>query len=392
MRPVPQPYDNVVLTVPVTIPYARQSNKSPQWYIGSVLREMLSSSKLQKTDIDGLALASFNLRPDSAAIMAGYYDTEFNWVLDLSQGGASGVLALKRAARAVQAGDAAIVACIGADTMAERSQFRDLIKNYTTITRDYTYDYGAAGPSSLFAMKTRYYMERYGATREDFGRICIAQREAAGSNPYALLRETLTMEDYLNAREVSDPLRLFDCVMPCNGAEGFLVMSRERAQHLGMPAVALRAAIECHNAYREDEVQYRAGWARHVDAMYDAAGLGPADMSFLQAYDDYPVMVMIQMEDLGFCAKGEGPEFVRRTPLGVTDGGLALNTCGGQLSVGQAGAAGGFLGVVEGIRQLSGQTLGIQVASAKAGIVSGYGQVNYDRGICTAAAVLEALH
>lgn len=384
-------YDDVVLAVPVTIPYSRQSNKSAHWYIGTALRELIKGSGLEKADIDGLALASYTLKPDSAAVMADYYDTEFKWALDLPMGGVSGVVAAKRAARAVQAGDADIVACIGADAMAKRENFRELIRNFSTFSRDHTYRYGAAGPSSLFAMKTAYYMERFGATREDFGRICIAQREAASANPHALIQKPLSMDDYLYARPVSDPLRLYDCVMPCSGAEAFLVLSRERARELGLSAVAIRGALESHNAYRDDEVQYRVGWAKYADEMYATAGLGPADMSFLQAYDDYPVMVMIQMEDLGFCAKGEGPEFVRNTDLTVKGGGLPLNTCGGQLSAGQAGAAGGFLAVVEGLRQLSGQSLGLQVPDARAGVVSGYGYVNYDRGMCAAAAVLQAV-
>ncbi len=384
-------YDDVVLAVPVTISYEQKSEKSAHWYIGKALQAMLQTSGLEKREIDGLALASYTVKPDSAAVMADYFQTEFNWVLDLPMGGVSGVVSLKRAARAVQAGDVEIVACIGADAMGNKANFKNLIRDFSGFCRDYTYQYGAAGPSSLFAMKTAYYMKRFGATREDFGRICIAQREAAMANPNALIRKPLTMEDYLNARKISDPLRLYDCVMPCSGAEGFLVMSRERAKQLGLAAVAIKGALESHNAYHNDEVQYRAGWAKYAGAMYEAAGLGPEDMSFLQAYDDYPVMVMIQMEDLGFCEKGGGPAFVRETALTVTGGGLPLNTCGGQLSAGQAGAGGGFLAVVEAIRQLSGQALGMQVENAQAGVVSGYGYVNYDRGMCAAAAVLQAI-
>jgi acetyl-CoA acetyltransferase len=109
----------------------------------------------------------------------------------------------------------------------------------------------------------------------------------------------------------------------------------------------------------------------------------------LQAYDDYPIMVMIQLEDLGFCKKGDGPKFVRETDLTVTGEGLALNTCGGMLSAGQAGAAGGFLSVVEAMRQLTREPLGLQVPNASAGVVSGYGYINYDRGLCAAAAILQ---
>ena len=112
-------------------------------------------------------------------------------------------------------------------------------------------------------------------------------------------------------------------------------------------------------------------------------------MDFLQAYDDYPVIVLQQIEDLGFCAKGDGPAFLRRTDLRC-GGELPVNTCGGQLSAGQAGFAGGHLGLVEALRQLTGRPLGQQVPDARIGLISGYGLVNYDRCLCSSAAILAA--
>jgi acetyl-CoA acetyltransferase len=111
-------------------------------------------------------------------------------------------------------------------------------------------------------------------------------------------------------------------------------------------------------------------------------------MDLLQTYDDYPVISMMQIEDLGFCDKGAGAEFVRDRDLTVT-GDFPHNTSGGQLSVGQAGAAGGYLGLVEALRQVTGQAGPTQVAAARRACVSGFGMVNYDRGVCSAAAVLE---
>ncbi|MNI76664.1 thiolase [compost metagenome] len=110
-------------------------------------------------------------------------------------------------------------------------------------------------------------------------------------------------------------------------------------------------------------------------------------MDFLQAYDDYPVINLMQIEDLGFCEKGAAPAFIREHTFTV-DGSFPFNTNGGQLSVGQAGAAGGYLGMVEALRQLTGTAGGTQVADARIGMVSGFGMINYDRGLCTAAAIL----
>ena len=125
------------------------------------------------------------------------------------------------------------------------------------------------------------------------------------------------------------------------------------------------------------------------DDLYGQAGVTTDDIDFIETYDDYPVINVMQIEDLGFCKKGEGPEFVLSHSFTV-DGSFPFNTSGGQLSVGQAGAAGGSLGLVEAIRQLTGETLGGAVPGAKLGLVSGFGMINYDRGLCTGAAILAA--
>jgi len=124
-----------------------------------------------------------------------------------------------------------------------------------------------------------------------------------------------------------------------------------------------------------------------VDDLWSMAGVAPDAIDFIQTYDDYPVISMMQFEDLGFCKKGEGPDFVRCHTL-THDGSFPHNTSGGQLSVGQAGAAGGFLGLVEAIRQLTGETIGAVVPDAQRGLVSGFGMINYDRGLSSCAAIL----
>jgi acetyl-CoA acetyltransferase len=230
-------------------------------------------------------------------------------------------------------------------------------------------------------------MRSFGARREDFGKLCVAQRANAASFPHALLRKPLTMTDYLDARPIADPLRLFDCVMPCAGAEAFLVMSADRARQLGLPYARVLATIERHNAFPDDPIQMRGGWALDRDELYAQAAVGPADVDFLQAYDDYPVITLMQIEDLGFCEKGAGAAFVRQHEF-TAEGSFPLNTSGGQLSVGQAGAAGGYLGLVEALRQLTGRPLGRPVPGARIGLVSGFGMINYDRGLCSGAALL----
>ncbi|MCY4191086.1 MAG: thiolase family protein, partial [Rhodospirillaceae bacterium] len=180
-----------------------------------------------------------------------------------------------------------------------------------------------------------------------------------------------------------------DCVMPCAGAEAYLVMREEQSVDLGLKFARILGTIERHNAFADDPIQYRGGWAVDREDLYGMADLTPGDIDFFETYDDYPVINMLQFEDLGFCDKGEGPDFVRRHTM-TTDGSFPINTSGGQLSVGQAGAGGGFLGIVEAIRQVTGQALGNPVPDAEIGLVGGFGMISYDRGVCSAAAILAA--
>jgi acetyl-CoA acetyltransferase len=379
-------YDDVVLTAPVTVPYVRYSIRNAHWFIARALSGLLDRARLRKADVDGLSLGSFTLAPDTAIGVTQYLGLTTRWLDHVPLGGASGIVALRRALRAVQAGDAEIVACVGADTN-QLDSFRQNLGSFSVFARDAVLPYGSGGPNASFALLTSYYMRTYGATREDFGKLCVAQRDNALGFPQALFKKKLTLDEYLNARLIADPIRLFDCVMPCAGAEGFLVMRRERAERLGLRHVRVLSTCERHNAFPEDPIQMRGGWVLDRERLYAQAQIGPSDVDFVQTYDDYPVMSLIQLEDLGFCAKGEGASFVRRHTL-TSDGTFPINTSGGQLSAGQAGCAAGFLGLVEAIRQLSDQNLSKPVPNARHAMVVGYGMIAYDRGLCAGAAIL----
>lgn len=379
-------YEGVAVAVPVTVPYERYSTRGAHWFLGQALHALLQQSGLEKAQIDGLTVSSFSLAPDTAVGVTQHLGLSPRWLDHIPTGGASGVMALRRAARAVQAGDADIVACLAGDTNHVDS-FRQTLGAFSDFARDATYPYGAGGPNSMFAFITEHYMRQYGATRADFGRIAVDQRGNALKNPNALFKKPLTLDEYLNAKAISDPIHLFDCVMPCAGAEAFLVMSEARARELGLPHALVRGAIERHNAFADDPIMVRGGWRVDRDELYAMAGAQPADIDLIQTYDDYPVIVMMQFEDLGFCDKGEGPAFVRAHRM-THDGDFPNNTSGGQLSAGQAGAAGGFLGLTETLRQLTGQAGERAVADARLGLVGGFGMVTYDRCLCTGAVIL----
>lgn len=377
-----------VVAAPVTTAYSRFSIHGAHWFAARALAELLAAARLQKSEVDGLCFSSFTLAPDTAVALTQHLGISLRWLDHIPMGGAAGIVALRRAVRAVESGDASVVACIAADTNGTGT-FNTTLGSFSRFTQDAVWPYGGGGPNASFALLTGYYMREYGATAEDFGKLCVAQRANALEFPFALFRTSLTLEQYLGARPIADPLRLFDCVMPCAGAEGFVVMSRTRAVDLGLPFVRVLSTCERHNAFPDDPIQMRGGWALDRDVLFSRAGITHQQIDFLQTYDDYPVISLMQMEDLGFCGKGEGPAFVRAHTF-TNDGTFPHNTSGGQLSVGQAGAAGGYVGLTDAVRQLTGQPLGSAVAGARVALVSGFGMINYDRGLCSGAAILAA--
>ena len=175
-------YEGVALCCPVTEPYVRRSDHGAVWFLARALRRLIDASGVTKCDIDGLCASSFTLLPDTAVAFTqqvGLSPRVLEW---LPMGGACGVIALRRAARAVQAGDAEIVACIAGDTANETS-FRDLLANFSSFARDAVYPYGAGGPNASFALIADAYMRATGATRHDFGVLAVAQRANARRNP-----------------------------------------------------------------------------------------------------------------------------------------------------------------------------------------------------------------
>jgi acetyl-CoA acetyltransferase len=385
MKKPPNDYSGIAVTTPVSVAYSRTSRRTVPWFLSRALSEMIKRAGIAKSDIDGLSVSSYLLAPDNGASLTHMFGMTPRFLIDFPYGGASGVIALKRAARAVQVGDAEIVACVAGDIAQQGYGFNAA---FSTFARDHVYPNGGGGMNAMFALITSHYMNAFGATREDFGRICIAQRANSQGHPRALFKTQLTMDAYINARLICDPIGLFDCVPRVCGAEGLLVMSEDRARSLGLPYVLIAGAVERHNAYADEPVISHFGIAAESDDLYRQAGVGPDAIGFVEAYDDYPVMVMMELDALGFSPPGEAVSLVRNKRL-TLDGDLPINTNGGMLSLGQAGAGAGFLHINEAIGQLTGRPLGRAVEGAEYGLVSCLGTVNYDRGICTGAIILK---
>lgn len=366
--------------------YEKKSSKGLQRLMYEASSLALSSAGLRWDQVDGLAVTSFLLPPDNAPTVSEHLGVEARFLFQGVHGGASGVVGMAHAARAIRDGSCDVVVVVAADAF-DVAAHNETLDHFNGPVQNYMSPQGFGGANGMFALHTRLYMERYGATAEDFGRFCIGLRENGLLNPNALFKQPLTMEAYLNAKPIADPLRLYDCVMPCVGGDAVVLVSDRVAATLKGPQLRILAAEEIHNYPANDPYRVPGGWEGFADRLWSRAGVSPKDMDFAQLYDDYPVMAFVQLEGLGFCERGTAGEFVKNMGIN-TRGRLPLNTGGGQLSAGQAGASGGMIGPYEAVTQLLGRA-GDRQVKCERGLVSGYGMVAYGRGLSSSAAVLE---
>lgn len=375
-------YDNVALAAGVEIPYRRQApHESTADLLAQAFGAALVQSGFTAKEVDGLGVASFTLGPDHAIDMAWRLGLSPRWCMDDCHGGASAINLLQHAARAIQHGDASVIALISGDRFTP-ADFKELVENYNVTTHTYLRPLENGGPNSLFAMLTRRHARRHELTRQDYGTLCMAQRAWAALNPDAVYRTPLTLDEYLAAPMVADPLCRFDCVPVVCGANAVILA---RADLVRTASIRIRA-LQCrYNVDHQEGDGLQTGLASLADDLWQQAGAGPRDMDVVSVYDDYPAMALVQLADLGFATDGD----LRRLISRIAAHELPVNTSGGQLSAGQAGAAGGMHGMVEAITQLRAAAGERQVEGARLAVVSGYGMVEYRYGMCANAVVLE---
>lgn len=343
---------------------------------------VLEAGGIGRDQVDGLGVASFTLAPDHAVDLAWRLGARLRWAMEDPHGGASALNLLQHALRAVESGDAENVVLLAGDHF-EPGDFDRLVSHFNRATSEHLAPIPTGGPNAQFALLTHRHMARHGLERQDYGVIAVSQRSWAVLNPGAVYREPLTIVDYLDAPLVAPPLGRYDCVPVVSGADALLV-SRPRPGTRAVRVAALRMSFN-HDNQLGDGLD--TGLGQLADELWDAAGFGPQDVDLACVYDDYPVMVLIQLDELGLVAGGDIRDFLHSR---LARDRWPLNTSGGQLSAGQAGAAGGMHGLVEAVRQLTGQAGERQVAGARRALVTGYGMVVYAHGACAMGAALEA--
>jgi acetyl-CoA acetyltransferase len=368
-----------------------EPRKTTSEYLAWAVRLALEDAGLTKKDFDGQGLAAIYTTNHSQP----FWPEEVASILGISpavalaggNGGASAVSLLGQAAAMVSAGLVDLVFCVAA-----AAPFSEHGRNRAepADTRDFEMPFGVMGPNCKISLVMSRYMHESGMTADHFGKIAVTGRYHATLNPDAYLRKPLTLEEYKNARPISDPIRLYDCVLPANGGKAYIVASPERAGRLRKPPVYLLGWGECHNPSAGP--RFRAnplitGIRESGRAAFEMAGVAHNDIDFLGLYDDYVPVIMLQIEDLGFCGKTDR-EFFEKTDFTIK-GDLPIQTGGGMINCGQPSTAGGMLHVIEAVRQLRAEGGARQVAGAKVGLVTGLGAVNYGKNFgCTAAAIL----
>jgi acetyl-CoA acetyltransferase len=358
--------------------YSRQSGKSVTTLQMEASLAAIRDAGLDPKDIDGVvAYGSMAVVAEDFITNFGIPDLRFSAVTPL--GGASAVASIQCAAAAVAAGicnhvlipigrngSSGVGGRIGS-RVREMPQFR--------LVGEFEMPLGAIAPAQLYAPMARRHMELYGTTSRQLAEIAVSTRHNAILNGNSMMTKPLTIEDHQNSRIISDPLRLFDCSLESDGACAFIVSSTERAKDCAKPVIQVLGVAEGHpdspSAITQRPDMTRLGLAKAAPKAFAMAGVTHDDIDVAEVYDCFTYIVLCQLEDLGFCKKGEGGPFVASGAIRL-DGKLPINTHGGLLS--QAHMA-GFNHVVELARQLRGEAGQAQVKNAEVGLVTGYGDM-----------------
>ncbi|MCK0508151.1 thiolase C-terminal domain-containing protein [Aromatoleum anaerobium] len=338
----------------------------------------LEDAGLDASRIDGIMPFPNVGKAEAFAASLGCENLRFAATLHI--GGAAPVASLRMAALAVSSGAADYVLVPAGWNGYSGARVRETAANDVgsipggEIARDFYIPFGLTAPPQWYALMARRHMHEYGTTAEQLGAVALAMRKHAQLNPAAVMHgKPLTMADYLASPMIASPYRLLDCCIESDGAAAFIVTSVERARDLRQKPVYIMGAA-AGQPYPADEITNRAdfhrtGLTNAAPEAFRIAGVSPADADFAQIYDCFTFEVIQQLEEAGFCRRGEGGAFVEHG--GIELGGrLPVNTHGGLLS--QAHVL-GISHVVEAVRQLRGDAGARQVQDAEIGVVTGWG-------------------
>ena len=338
----------------------------------------IADAGLKPAQIDGvIPIGIVSGTADDFIDNFGIPDLKFSTLVP--HGGASPVMALQSAAAAVAAGVCSHVLITFGRNVTAAALTRAGARIHTMpafhFVTEFEYPFGAIAPAQLYAPMARRHMELYGTTEAHFAEVAIACREHALRNSNALMKKPITLEDHHRSRMIADPFRLLDCSLESDGGAAIVVSAADQAADLRQRRVYISGVAEGHpdspGAITQRPDMTSLGLAKCAPRAFQMAGVTPQDMDLLEIYDCFTYAVIRQLEDLGFCAKGEGGPFIADGRL-RPGGALPTNTHGGLLSQAHVW---GLNHVVELTRQLRGQAGLAQVPGAELGLVTGYGDM-----------------
>jgi acetyl-CoA acetyltransferase len=351
----------------------RRSPKSLRALCVEAIRAALDDAGIDASDVDGI-VTDGTIMPATVPrdFLAAQLGIDRRFDAGTSFGGAGTAYAPKLAQLAISAGLAKIIVyCFGVDWGSRASGpygFHDLYPAKLAFEKPY----GFNAQPSYFGMWTQRYRHEYGLEERDLATIAVTQRAHALLHPDSQMKSPMSYDDYYAARVIADPLRVPDCCLITDGACAFVMTSLARARDLPRPPVRVLGVGFGGEPSGGDDVftqpddllQIRGARTAAAQA-FGEAGMAPSDIDFTQIYDCFSISCLLQLEELGFCKRGEAPAFIREKGIGI-DGGLPMNTHGGLLSHSY------LLGVehvLETVRQLRGDAGAAQVKRADTGLV-----------------------
>ena len=346
--------------------FSKESGRSEMSLASEAVAAAIADAGLQPSDVDGMVTYSSDNNPEvEIARHVGIGSLRHFSRVHYGGGAACGTVAL--AAMAVATGVADVVVCYRA--FNERSGRRfgagiQDIPNAATAERaqfSWTTPFGQLTPASWVAMVARRYMHLYGATSQDFGRVAVAGRRHAATNPAAwFYNQPITLEEHQASRWIVDPLHLLDCCQESDGGQALVITSAERARDLpNTPALIVATAQGAGEeqwtmtSFFRDDIAQLPEMKVVADELWTSSGLTPADIQTAILYDHFTPYVLMQLEEFGFCGRGEAKDFIKDGALEM-GGTLPINTHGGQL--GEAYIH-GMNGIAEAVRQVRGTSV-----------------------------------
>ncbi|MBI2857558.1 MAG: lipid-transfer protein [Chloroflexi bacterium] len=342
--------------------YSRDSRRTERSLALEAIQKAITDAGLRSTDIDGIV--KYAVQSDSEVdIACGLGIPILTYFGEVGKAGTAGSGLVAHAVQAIVAGMATNVVVFR--SMNGRSGRRygrgEVTGRAGRGDSAFTEPFGLVAPGQSVALRVRRHMHEYGTTSRQFAAVAVAFRKHASVNPRALLRAPITSEDHQASRMIYDPFRLLDCCVEADGAGALVITSAERARSLRQRPVYIRAALQAACGVGSGKHEWAETPARYMAPnLFKMAGITPKEIDVAQIYDHFGPMVIVALEDYGFCKKGEGGPFVEngRIELG---GELPVNTSGGHLSEAYLQ---GMNHLIEAVRQLRGASTS-QVKDAK---------------------------